>query len=142
MKKIVFIVCLLTLVVNAWAVKLPTDPYYRFGEVTEAKGAVLASGVQFSNNSTMGTITYESCYYPNGEDGVCTTCCTNLFDCDLLPDNDDTLIDECETNYGKCMDYCMGTSLPVDASLLCLLAMVVAYASLTLYRRKLEVRSE
>ena len=134
MKKIVFIVCLLTLVVNAWAVKLPADPYYRFGEIAETEGSVLPTGVQIANNSTMGTAVYSSCYYPNGEDEQCSTCCTSIFDCEMLVD--DEQIDECETNYGKCMDYCMGTSLPLDASHLLLALMVTAYTCFYYVRNK------
>lgn len=134
MRKLVFIVCLLTLVVNAWAVKLPNDPYYRFGEIAETEGSVLPTGVQIANNSTMGTAVYSSCYYPNGEDEQCSTCCTSIFDCEMLVD--DEQIDECETNYGKCMDYCMGTSLPLDASHLCLLLLVIAYVGICVYRKR------
>jgi hypothetical protein len=134
MRKLVFIVCLLTLVVNAWAVKLPADPYYRFGEIAETEGSVLPTGVQIANNSTMGTAVYSSCYYPNGEDEQCSTCCTSIFDCEMLVD--DEQIDECETNYGKCMDYCMGTSLPLDASHLLLALMIIAYACFCYVRNK------
>lgn len=140
MRKLVIIVCLLTLVVNAWAVKLPNSPYYRFGEIADTEATVLSTGVQFHNNSTMGTAVYASCYYPNGEDEQCSTCCGNIFDCEMLVD--DEQIDECETNYGKCMDYCMGVSLPLDASMLCLLGLVAAYGVVRAYRKKLEERSE
>lgn len=139
MRKLVFIVCLLTLVVNTWAVKLPTDPYYRFGEIAETEGYVLASGVQITNNSTVGNTVYTNCHFPNGEGEQCSACCTSIFDCEMLVD--DEQIDECETNYGKCMDYCMGVSLPLDASMLCLLALAAAYAGVFAYRRKLGVRS-
>ena len=133
MKKLVIIVSLLTLVVNCWAVKIPTEPYYRYGEISDVDNAILSTGVQIHNNSTLGTATYNSCYFPNGEGNECANCCTGIFDCEVIEDPVEYA--ECDSNYGKCMTFCKGVSLPLDASVLCLLVLVAAYVGVSTYRR-------
>ncbi len=117
MKKLISIVCLMALAVEVFAIKLPTESYFRYGKLSETDNAVLSTGVQIMNNSTVGTAIYSQCYFPDSTEGTCEQCCDGA-----LYDVDD---DDYDTMYGKCIDYCMGASLPLDGPIGCLLLLVL-----------------
>ena len=129
MKKIISFVLLLLGSLSVYAVSMPSKSYYRFGEIGATEGVVLSTGVQIGNNATVGNYIYTQCLFPGDENGKCAECCNTAVNCDdAYAKDDETLIEECETNYGKCIGYCEGgPSLPLDASLLMLLGMVAAY---------------
>lgn len=126
MKKLISIVCLMALAVEVFAVKLPGESYFKYGKLAEADNAILSTGVQILNNSTVGTAIYSQCYFPDSSEGTCEMCCEGA-----LYDVDD---EDYDTLYGKCIDYCMGASLPLDSSVGFLLLLAVLQG-IRCYRR-------
>lgn len=121
------------------AITLPSSSYEIFVISNDTEQAYsLATGTTIRNHSTLGSSNYEqTCSKEETvEIGNCNNCCATAVGCS--PTDYACLASKSE-EYGACMGYCQGAHLgSLDANVMVLLSMVIAYASFMYYRRRKE----
>jgi hypothetical protein len=133
MKKQILFVIMAMCATCAMAVNLPNNSYnpMRSSITTSNESYTLGTGISFNNTAVVGEYVNGSCQV-NKQDPNAITLCEKCCEA-LVFGEDGSLRDE---DYYACINDCMGYSLPLDASVYFLLALVAAYGAVAVYRRK------
>lgn len=140
MKKQLLFVVMLMCSLSALAVKLPDNPYNNYAGSTGSSGSyTVSTGTTFVNQADVSPQAAGTCMVdkqnPNAMD-LCEECCVNNVLVPCLKEGGTE--DSCGPVYKECINSCMGTSLPLDASVYFLLALVAAYGAVAVYRKRMQ----
>jgi hypothetical protein len=138
-KNLILSVLVWILASSIMAITLPSSPYETFVISNDTEQAYsLAAGTTIKNHSTLGSSNYEqTCSKEETvEIGECNNCCAAAVGCS--PTDYACLAANSEV-YAACMGYCQGSHLgSLDANVMVLISMVIAYAGFMFYRRRKE----
>lgn len=139
-RNLILSVCFWLVSTALMAVSLPSSSYFRnsYGS-SETYQAQMGTGVSINGYSVVGSGDYDTSICTDegvkGDLTVCQVCCEESVLVPCEDDGGDYLT--CGALNTECIKSCTnGTSLPLDAPVLFLLALAATYGAYTAYRRR------